>query len=127
MPLLLRTESSTSDIRVRIIEDTCPSPAGNLPRHVQLRSGAAGARRENGFYICRELQVGAAVGGGTVIGTRCRRPIRGVLSALALNARRSRGPTAIEPEMALVMANLAKASAFFAGRAAHGNGRRVGF
>ena len=45
------------------------------------------------------------------MGTSCRRPIRGVLSALALNTRRCRGRTAIEPEVALVMANLAKASA----------------
>lgn len=107
-----RIESVNSDIRVRIIEDLCPPPAENLPRHVRERaeaSAAARRRRENTFYICRELQLGAAVGmGGTVMATGCgRRPIRGVLGALALNRRRCRGPTAIEPEVALIMANLA--------------------
>lgn len=108
-----RTESVNSDIRVRIIEDLCPPPAENLPRDVRERAEAAvvaGRRREKTFYICRELQLGAAVGvGGTVMATGCgRRPIRGVLGALALNRRRCRGPTAIEPEVALIMANLAK-------------------
>eukprot|EP00752_Nemacystus_decipiens_P005917 g5347.t1 len=111
-----RTESLNSDIRIRIIEDLCPPPAGNLPKDVRERAEAkavvapASARREKRFYICRELQVGAAVGaGGTVLATACgRRPIRGVLGELALNQRRCRGPTAIEPEVALVMANLAK-------------------
>ncbi|CAM9897163.1 unnamed protein product, partial [Laminaria digitata] len=105
-----RTEPSASDVRIRIIEDACPPPAGNLPRHVQkISRAAAGPKCESRFYICRELQVGAATGGGTAMGTSCRRPVRGVLSALALNTRRCRGPTAIEPEVALVMANLAKA------------------
>eukprot|EP00903_Cladosiphon_okamuranus_P011379 g10724.t2 len=115
-----RTESLNSDIRIRIIEDACPSPAENLPQDVRRRAAAeaaaaaaaapASGRREKRFYICRELQVGAAVGaGGTVLATACgRRPIRGVLGVLALNRRRCRGPTAIEPEVALVMANLAK-------------------
>lgn len=44
----------------------------------------------------------------------CRRPIRGVLGALALNLRRCCGPTAIEPELAIVMANLAKVGVCFA-------------
>ncbi|CAM9695881.1 unnamed protein product, partial [Ectocarpus sp. 13 AM-2016] len=108
-----RTESVNSDIRVRIIEDICPPPAENLPRDVREHAEAAAAarrRRDNTFYICRELQLGAAVGvGGTVMATGCgRRPIRGILGALALNRRRCRGPTAIEPEVALIMANLAK-------------------
>ncbi|CAM9997330.1 unnamed protein product [Ectocarpus fasciculatus] len=108
-----RTESVHSDIRVRIIEDLCPPPAENLPRDVRERAQAAtvaGRRREKAFYICRELQLGAAVGvGGTVMATGCgRRPIRGVLGALALNRRKCLGPTAIEPEVALIMANLAK-------------------
>lgn len=74
-----RTESLNSDIRIRIIEDCCPPPAGNLPQDVRKRAEAAAAtRRENMFYICRELQVGAAVtAGGTVLATACgRRPIR---------------------------------------------------
>lgn len=105
-----RMESSTSDIRIRIIEDTCPPPASNLPRHVQKVSGAAIASREKRFYICRELQVGSTVGGGTSMGTSCRRPKGGILSTLALNGLSYRGPTAIEPEIALLMASLAKAS-----------------
>ncbi|CAN0116693.1 unnamed protein product [Ectocarpus fasciculatus] len=107
------TESVSSDIRVRIIEDLCPTPAENLPIDARERAQAAtvvGRRREKAFYICRELQLGAAVGvGRTVMTAGCgRRPIRGVLGALALNRRRRRGPTAIEPEVALIMANLAK-------------------
>ncbi|CAM9394937.1 unnamed protein product, partial [Hapterophycus canaliculatus] len=104
-----RIESLDSDIRMRIIEDTCPPTARNLPRDVQRSAGAA-TTREKRFYICRELQTGAAVGkGGTTIATACgRRPIRGVLGVLALKRRLCRGPTAIEPEVALVMANFAK-------------------
>ncbi|CAM9113092.1 unnamed protein product [Scytosiphon promiscuus] len=103
-----RIESLDSDVRIRIIEDTCPPAARNLPEDVRIVE--ATAKRERRFYICRELQVGAAVGkGGTAIATGCgRRPIRGVLGTLALKQRRCRGPTAIEPEVALVMANLAK-------------------
>lgn len=113
MPLN-RTELLNSDMRIRIIEDICPPPAGNLPpdvrKRVEAAAAAAGDRRENRFYICRELQLGAAVSeGGTTMSTSCgRRPVRGVLGALALNLRRCCGPTAIEPEVAIVMANLAK-------------------
>lgn len=83
--MYFRTESLNSDIRIRIIEDACPPPAGNLPQDVRKRAEAAAAaaapasaRREKMFYICRELQIGAAVGaGGTVLATACgRRPIR---------------------------------------------------
>lgn len=82
--LYFRTESLNSNIRIRIIEDTCPPPAGNLPQDARKRAEAAAAaapvsgRREKRFYICRELQVGAAVGaGGTVLAAACgRRPIR---------------------------------------------------
>lgn len=81
-----------------------------MPKYVRIPSWAAGATRESRFYICREIQAGAAVGRGVAMGMTCRRPVRGVLSTLALNKRRSRGPTAIEPEVALVMANLAKVS-----------------
>lgn len=104
-----RIESLDSDIRIRIIEDTCPLTARNLPKDIQ-RSAEVAPKREKRFYICRELQIGAAVGeGGTTIATGCgRRPIRGVLGALALKRRMCRGATVIEPEVALVMANLAK-------------------
>lgn len=80
-----------------------------MRKRAEAAAATEGESRENRFYICRELQVGAAVReGGTAMSMSCRRPVRGVLGALALNLRRCCGPTAIEPEVAIVMANLAK-------------------
>lgn len=104
------TTSHDSEVRIRIIEDTCPPPPRNLPQHMKKRPLKAVAGGEKCFYICRELQVGPAVGSGEEMGMTLRRPIRGILGTLALNRRQCRGATAIEPEIALLMANLAKVS-----------------
>lgn len=117
-------------MRVHVIEDLCPPPrstffAANGRRRsnkpskqgrdidgISNRGEATAAKppREKQFYICRVLQMGPAVGARAVIGMTTRRPKSGILKLLALNDRKGKGATAIEPEVALLMANLAKAS-----------------
>lgn len=113
-------------MRVHIIEDICPpamptffaangrkrSKRGRDIDGISYLEGTTAAKppREKQFYICRVLQMGPAVGARAVIGMTARRPKSGILKLLALNDRKGKGATAIEPEVALLMVNLAKAS-----------------
>lgn len=113
---------SNSDMRIHVIEDLCPPPlppffaATGRKRSKRERGIDTSYRepvqrpRESQLYICRVLQMGPAVGLRAVLGRTWRRPRSGILNALALNGRKCKGATLIEPEVALVMANLAKAS-----------------
>lgn len=117
-----RTDPSISRVKVRVIEDLCPPPpppffatGRRLEKwgpavDTSYRETEEQPKREKQFYICRVLQMGPAVGGRAEIGITSRRPKSGVLKTMALDGRKCKGKTAIEPEVALIMANLAKAS-----------------
>jgi tRNA (guanine10-N2)-methyltransferase len=58
-------------------------------------------------YLCRQLAAGLAAGSGPAISSTARRPQSGVLKTFALRTRPYTTATALEPELAFVMANLA--------------------
>jgi tRNA G10 N-methylase Trm11 len=59
------------------------------------------------IYLCRQLAAGLAAGSGPAISATARRPQSGVLKEFALRTRPYRTATALEPELAFLMSNLA--------------------
>ncbi|CAM9189473.1 unnamed protein product [Discosporangium mesarthrocarpum] len=111
------------NIHIVLLEDLCPPPPSpsqgwggqpqrkDQPHPPSYHVGGKCLKPtmlQRQYFICRTIRMGPAVGGRGVLGSTLRRPKSGVLKLLALHNRRCKGPTAIEPEVALVMANLAK-------------------
>ncbi|CAM9132315.1 unnamed protein product [Choristocarpus tenellus] len=114
-----RDRHANSERHLLLVEDLCPSSPSLASQDWARSRGEKVLRKSEGssqsnrncqkqYFICRVLQMGPVVGGRKVLGMTYRRPRSGVLKTLALSGRECRGPTAIEAEISLIMANLAR-------------------
>ena len=79
---------------------------GNTDRCIFVLHFTHSSSKEKMVVVARRLACGPAVDLGGCMANSRRRPRAGVLSKLALHARRATVPTAMEPEIAICMANM---------------------